>query len=111
MKKEVTNVPKDKCSLDVLAELKEKTKDSWIFLHRNVVEKLISTADNQNWRINSGFLELTWNATAKFPETLVWIEYDISKEWLEVYRIDADDIEFKIPAEDPENIFFLKMEE
>ena len=23
----------------------------------------------------------------------------------------ADDIEFKMPAEDPENIFFLKMEE
>lgn len=32
-------------------------------------------------------------------------------ESLEVYRIDADDIAFKIPAEDPENIFILGMEE
>ena len=35
MKKEEIIVPKDKCPLDVLSEMGERTKNAWIFLHYN----------------------------------------------------------------------------
>ena len=111
MKKEVKLVPKDKCPLDVLAELGEQTKSAWIFLHRNAVEKLISIADDHRPQMSCDFQELFWNATDAFPETTIWIELHPDKVWLEVYRIDADDIAFNLPADDPDNILFVKMDE
>ena len=111
MKKEVKLVPKDKCPLNVLAELGEQTKSAWIFLHRNAVEKLISIADDHRTRMSHDLRELFWNATNAFPETTIWIEFDPEKVWLEVYRIDADDIAFNLPADDPDNILFVKMDE
>ncbi len=63
MKKEPILVPKNKCPLDVLAEMGEQTKSAWIFLHRNAVEKLISLAENHFIHQNIGFQVLSWNAT------------------------------------------------
>lgn len=111
MKKEVTFVPKDKCPLDILAEMEEGTKSAWIFLHRNAVEKLISTADDHSPHQHSDFQELRWNATDDFPETVIWIDLHPDKVWLEIYRIDANDIAFNLPVDDPDNILFLKMAE
>lgn len=103
-------MPKDKCPLDVLAEMGEQTKSAWIFLHRNAVEKLISIAEGHNPHQHSGFHEFRWNATDDFPETVIWIELHPDKVWLEIYRIDADDIAFNLPADDPDNILFIKMD-
>lgn len=61
MKKKVTLVPKDKCPLDVLAEMKERTANAWIFLHHNAVEKLQrSDGVSCNEGRKPGTLELTW---------------------------------------------------
>lgn len=111
MKKEVIIVPKDKCPLDILAELGEQTKSAWIFLHRNAVKKLISIADDHSTSVHSGVEKFFWNATDDFPETTVEIELHPDMVWLEVYRINADDIVFTMPADDPDEVIFMKIEE
>ena len=111
MKKEVKLVPKDKCPLDVLAEMGEATKSAWIFLHRNAVEKLISIADDHRVRMHCNSQQFYWEATDTFPDTFLWVELHPDKVWLEVYRIEADDIAFNLPADDPDDIIFMKMDE
>ena len=109
MKKEVILVPKDKCPLDVLAEMGERTKNSWIFLHQNAVDKLRRTAD-EICEIAVGVNSFYWKSTEEFPETI--LRFDISRGvWSKVTRITADDIAFKITSTDPEDIYFLKMDE
>lgn len=108
MTKEVILVPKDQCPLNVLAEMGAKTSNAWIFLHKNAVEKLRKTAD-----VIDGFasiIELKWKETTEYPATLIWFPNSI-EEWIKVFRIKAIDIAFEHAASDPDNIFFLKMEE
>lgn len=109
MKKEVIPVPKDKCPLDVLAEMGERTKNAWIFLHQNATEKLKKTADECKYS-SSPVYTLLWNATDEFPETRVRIDI-MYGEWSSVDRISANDIAFKQKSANPEDIFFLKMDE
>lgn len=111
MKNEPILVPQNKCLLEVLAEMGEETESAWIFVHRNAVEKLISIAEDYSPHRNSDFQELRLNATDNFPETLIWIELHPDKVWLEIYRIEAHDTAFYLPAHDPENILFMKMDE
>ena len=111
MKKEPIIVPKDKGLLDVLAEMGEETKCAWIFLHRNAVDELISTADDHSPRVHSGIHILCWNETDVSSKKLMWIELHPNKVWLEVRLIDADDIAFNWPADDPDDLLFLKMDE
>ena len=65
MKKEVILVPQDKCPLDVLAEMGECTRNSWIFLHDNVVDKLHSTADESHIH-EDDYVYLCWHATKDY---------------------------------------------
>ena len=111
MKKEVILVPKDKCPLDVLAEMGEQTKDSLIFFHENVVEKLKKTAQEVEEKSadDCQYESLYWHGTEEYPDTTVEIED--RGVWREVYFIDADDIAFGVDVDDPENLFFFKMAE
>lgn len=110
MKREVTVVPKDKCPLDVLAELGERTRNAWIFLHSNAVEKIESIAGDCRTPPFSVFQDYSY--FADFPETSIQIELNHDgRPWLKVYRIKSGDIAFNLPADDPSEIFFLKMEE
>lgn len=111
MKKEVTLVPKNKCILRMLVEMGEETKNSWIFLHRNLVEELMAVADYSRKRDIKGFQECFWNATDEYPKKSMWIELHPEKVWLKVYNIEAEDIAFRFPVDDPDNIFFMKREE
>ena len=72
MKKEVILVPKDKCPLDVLAEMGERTKNSWIFLHQNAVDKLTITADESR-EVFFGFV-FYWKSTKESPETSLKVD-------------------------------------
>lgn len=113
MKKEVITVPMDKCPLDVLAEMKERTKDAWIFLHSNAVEHLqhsngVSSKEGRK----SGTLVLTWEATEEYPETRVVVDIcSLNVDWKPIISISASDIAFTIMPVDPEYIYFLKMAE
>lgn len=106
MKKEVILVPKDKCPLELLAEMGERIKNSWIFLHDSAVSKLKTTTD---YIEENSYWELVWSATEKYPATTLDIE--IAGTWHRVYRIIAEDIAFEHEPQDPEDIYFLKMAE
>lgn len=113
MKKEIIFVPKDKCPLDVIAEMGERTKESWIFLNFNAVEKLqhsdgVSCEEGRK----QGTLVLTWKATEAYPETRIVVDIcGLNTEWKPIISISASDIPFTLMPVDPEDIFFLKMAE
>lgn len=111
MKTEVTIVAKDQCPLNVLAELGNRTQGAWIFLHHSVVNKLRSMPYDLFER-SYGNIKLTWNATEDFPKTSITIRISSISSWKPVYEIEAEDIAFKYPNfANPEEIFFLQMEE
>ena len=110
MLKDVTLVPKDKCPLDVLAEMGEQTANAWIFLHKNAVEKLRSTADIVT--VTDSFLKMHWKETEKYPSTTILVKHPTKEYiWQRIYHIMAIDIAFDYEPSDPEHLFFLQMEE
>lgn len=89
MKKEVITVPKDKSIFDVLAEMGESTAKAWIFIHNNV-----------------------WNAMDENQKKRLCVEpRGLNAIWLPVILAGDLDIAFSSWTRDPENIYFLKMEE
>lgn len=109
MKKETLFVAKDKCPLDVIAELGELTANSWIFLHRSALDKLINSA---NYITNvSAYKMLEWSKTDNYPKTVVKTLNLSSAIWIRVHSIDAANIAFKICSSAPDYIFFIAMEE
>ncbi len=110
MKRETIIVPENKCPLDVLAEMGEITRNAWIYLHENAVEKLLSETPNSfNDQECSLYFTFGWNATEKFPDTSISISQQTFGEWRLIYKIKADDISFKALVKNPEDIFFLQM--
>ena len=110
MKKEIIKVPKDKCPLDVLAELGERTRNSWIFLDHSSLRKLKDTADWIQPHLHTRSNGLHWNATKDYPSTTIEVENRVDRIWLFVRYIKAEDIAFQTPPQDPDELFFLKME-
>jgi hypothetical protein len=110
MLKEITYVPQDKCPLDVLAEMGEKTRHAWIYLHANAIAKLLKTVDSIDENSGNKQYQYTWNATEKYPRTVLTID-NSSYPWFKVKAIDASDIIFRNAPSDPNDIFFIKMEE
>lgn len=108
MKKEVILVPKDKCPMDVLAEMGEQTRNAWIFLHQSVIRQLKITADTCTGKI-AGYQELVWRGNEKHPKTILTFEKRVGI-WTRVRRIYASDIAYGLEPQDPENIIFLEME-
>lgn len=112
MKKEVILVPKDKCPLDVLAEMGERIRNSWIFLHENAYQKLSKISDYHSRTNSMNDAEsalMKWNATEDYPETVLLC--DVPKiTWGKIRSIKATDIAYDISPSDPEDIYFLKMD-
>ncbi|MBE5812063.1 MAG: hypothetical protein E7314_00215 [Clostridiales bacterium] len=109
MLKEITYVPQDKCPLDVLAEMGAESSDAWIYLHENAIKKLAKSADH-HLPSCTGFIEMEWKETEKYPKTLLHYE-DTATQWHKVLYINASDISFNYEPSDPKHIFFLKMAE
>lgn len=110
MKKEIILVPKDKCPLDVLAEMGERTRNSWIFLHENAYQHLLESEGASHMAV-ANMVSISWKATINFPETTVMCEVPSPEGWGKILFIEAEDISFLRPVEDPEDIYFLKMGE
>ena len=116
MKKEVIIVPKDKCPLNLLAEMGESIRNSWIFLHENAYERLVNSegakASGVDTLNRNKTICLIWEATEEYPKTVVFCEVPPAKGWGKISGIEAEDISYSmICPNDPEDIFFLKMEE
>lgn len=104
MQKRSYNVPKDKCPLDVLAEMGERTRNARILLHRDVVRKLKSTADYSDQL--EGHEEMAWRE----PISTI-LDVENAKVWHKVRWICGDDIAFNYDPKNPEEIICLKMAE
>lgn len=115
MKKEVILVPKDKCPLDVLSEMGERIRNSWIFLHENAYQHLLksegaSCSIGNQMNANQEAL-IVWEATKKYPKTVLFVEVPEPIGWGKITSIEAKDISFGLATPDPEDIYFLKMDE
>lgn len=114
MKKEVIIVPKDKCPLDALAEMKEQTYGVGILFSVIALNNLMSTVDRCEELDDSAYL-LSWNATEKFPKTTIVVVSEPSEiPHVTQYRavfINADDICFRSQWDDRTVDYFLTMEE
>lgn len=115
----VITVPKDKCPLDVIAEMGENSRNAWLFFDHNCKEDLFQKADDVITREGNSPYEgmthtLVWAATDKFPETKLVIELftghdDLIGTWA-VKQIAADDIAFEKRTAIPTEICFFKKE-
>jgi len=93
MKKEVIYVPKDKCPLDTIKELGDEAISAWVFLHKNVIEKLKEINVYVSTYYGCGDVWMVAAAIEKYEIPRMRIQFD----W--------------IACKDPENIFFIQMEE
>ena len=113
MKKEVILVPKDKCPLDVLAEMGEITEKAWIFLDASAYNKLLESDGCKVYgsEKDDGKIMLKWEATDEYPKTEVLMQIPTTYGWGKIVSIEAEDIAFGVSMADPEDLFFLKMAE
>ena len=107
MKKDVIVVPHDKLPSEVLAELGDRTKNSWIFLHENVIAVLKQSSDKcYNYY---GYLKMFWYGTEEIPTTCIFINDDEIGHWKSIMHINNPAISFKEKTKDPDEIFFINM--
>ena len=113
MKKEVTPVPKDKCPLVVLAEMGQQTRNAWIFIHENVYWNLVRRAGNVSYtkEKNDGPELIKVKATKDYPEAEILCQKPNTDGWTKIMLINAENIAFTFAVKDPEDLFFLKMDE
>ena len=97
--------------MDVLASMEGRTANAWIFLHTNAVQKLKDICGRCNEISENHRLILSWEATEAYPETRVIINIRAHTDWFEVFSISASDIAFTVRSRNPENLYFLKMDE
>lgn len=110
MKKEVILVPKDKCPLDFLIEMERNFK-SWVFVHQNIMSVLRKTA-NDITEVNTNIFKHDWYATNDTPEISLRTRNSfIRGSWVEICCIRVNGTPLMISVDDPEEIFFVKMEE
>ncbi len=112
MKKEVILVPKDKCLLEILSEMGNRLRSSWIFLHINAI---ISLAQIEGVSVKDGKPRgatiYTWEETKEHSKVVINVDfYSSSANWKQVIYISASEIDYNIPPVDPEEIYFLKMD-
>ena len=111
-------VEKDKCPLDLLANLTEEHRrrnnplsrnffnGAIIYFDQAAKEDLLNRAHSSCWRFSldrrhDPQLTLEWEETPKFPATIVILEGHPGDEWLSVKLISAEDIDFKIRPKNP----------
>lgn len=104
-------VPQDMCALDFLAEMKERTKNAWIFLHDSVISKRLKSDGIKCKKGIHNCRIFSWEATDEYPTTQIVISSFEAKGWYTVIAIKAEDIEFKKinNIDEPKYIIRLKM--
>ena len=73
-------IPKGKCLLNYLREMGERTRDSWILIHKNVVKQIEETSDYQTCE-PAYIRNFIWEKNSQYPQSTLGI--DISHELLE----------------------------
>lgn len=109
------SVPKDKCPLDVLAQMGERIRNSWIYLHENAYLHLLNSegAKIHPPSYTGNHLEtlIEFEATQDYPETAIVCIVPSSSGFGKVTEIFSEDIAYRFPPTVPEKYYYLKMEE
>lgn len=107
MKKEVIVIPKGKCPFDIFRQMEEQQlKNSWIFIHENAYQKLISTKEVNYWALGRKKTKI------EFESIKLYCDIPPTKGW---GKITCIEIENNIPCVfspiDPEELLFINIEE
>ena len=115
MKKEVILVPKDKCPLDVLAEIgEERASNAWIFLHENAYHYLVKMEGAHRSIENCRYarrVALISIVAPKVYTKFISCEVPSANGWGKIHSIEAEISVFGPAPDDPEYIYFIKMAE
>ena len=109
MVKEVILLPEGKCPLAFIRELGENVKNSWIFLHADIVPYLMLTARESIMNSSKPIL-IHWDPLGKLSEISIAVKYDKDNVWNEMVGMKTDKIDFDSHCPDPQYIYFVKME-
>lgn len=102
-------VPRNKCLLDVLAEMEERIENAWLFINDDVVMKLEEDCLLIECMINEEIF-MYWQATENNSRTSLSLKTAYG-EWFFCSSISAEDISFTVPAPVPNDVFFIMMED
>lgn len=103
---EIIEVPEGECVMNILAELGDETLNSWIFIHKDRITDLRNGADKYEHK--GTMSHIYWNAK-EYPATYLGVIFGrTSIDYVPVFKVDAIDIPFKKPANEPEKIFLIK---
>ena len=109
MKKEVLLVPKNKFPIDVLGIIGEDAKNSWIFLHENVIEKMREKCFYSHQKEEDRNVELFSIDAPNY--IIIGVEKNNTTKWSKICHVYSNEYGFIHEHIDPENIFFVKMKE
>ena len=111
-------IPKGKCLLNYLREMGERTRNSWLLIHENVVKQLEETSDDETYE-PAYIRNFIWEKNSQYPQSILGIDLshellrgkEYVVEWYAIEQIRAKDIAFRDSPKNPDEIFRLKMEE
>ena len=103
MKKEILLVPRKKHPMDNLIDLVKKSPNSWIFLHDNMKEAL----EKEITAVAFDRSVFHWQGKRHL---CIEGQHPWGRTWVSVSEIQCEGVVYKKPS-DPEDIYFLRMEE
>lgn len=108
--KNVILVPKGKSPLDVLAKMGERTKEAWIFIHDDVIERLRELCDDEEY-LGNEISRFIWYGKSSLPAPIIvsFTACMFVGPWNTLTCINSMDIEFDNRIDNPKEIIFLKM--
>ena len=102
--RKVISVPVDKSVFISLEELGDQTSHAWIFVHSNLVRKML--CDANYYYDYKDFISCI--SSSNYPKNRLFL-VPAEGPWLFCKKIIAHDIAFSTPVDDPEEFIFLKM--
>lgn len=104
-------VPKDKYPLDFLAEMGDRNKNSWIFLHESIITELRNNTDCMHEYAVSNLEILTWKISSPYYRTKLFYSCFENMPLYTTLKIISNEIAFKEISiiEQPDHVFLLKM--
>lgn len=109
--REIT-LDKGKCPLKFLEEQGGHVKLSWIFFSREVVQQLKKSA--KFGVLNGKLIELDLGSEEEPPKMslrILALGDDRHVEWYELVEANISEVQFTIPANAPEEIYFIRTRE
>ena len=106
-------VPKNKHILDFLAEMGDKTKNAWIFLHRNITDDVIREKGTDFTQEEHGLRYFFWTSKARHhAHSMMSCSVSQNREWYMVGKIMASGVAFEKCCENkkPDYIILLQKE-